>query len=161
MLTQYRKPILQPVVKAALTMHLGSTVILKLMVQSQLENSSKKWHHEKWMFSLGFQDPRNLGPLGDVWRRLWAHLEAPRALPPSRADHSPQNKSQMMESVSDAELFFLRIWEIQRQLLERSHEGQETLEGFLCDSVVKNPPANEGDTGSIPDLGGSHMRQNN
>lgn len=47
MLTQYRQPILQPVVKAALTMHLGSTVILELMVQSQLENSAKKWDHEK------------------------------------------------------------------------------------------------------------------
>ena len=96
MLTQYRQPIPQPVVKAALTMHLGSTVILDLMVQSQLENSSKKWDHEKWMFSLGLQDPGNSGPLGDVWRRLWAHPEAPRALPPSRADHSPQNKSQMI-----------------------------------------------------------------
>ena len=27
--------------------------------------------------------------------------------------------------------------------------------------VVKNPPANAGDTGSIPDLGRSHMPQGN
>lgn len=47
MLTQYRQPILQPVMKAALTRHLGSTVILELMVQSQLENSAKEWDHEK------------------------------------------------------------------------------------------------------------------
>ena len=66
-----------------------------------------------------------------------------------------------MKSVSDAKLFVLRIWEIQRQHLERNHEGQETLESFPGGSVVKNPPANEGDTGSIPDLGGSHMWWNN
>ena len=31
------------------------------------------------------------------------------------------------------------------------------LRGFLCGSVVKNPPANAGDTGSIPALGRSRM----
>ena len=30
-------------------------------------------------------------------------------------------------------------------------------QGFLSDSVVKNPPANAGDVGFISDLGGSHM----
>ena len=34
-------------------------------------------------------------------------------------------------------------------------------EGFPGGSVVKNPPANAGDTGSIPDLGGSHMLKSN
>ena len=34
-------------------------------------------------------------------------------------------------------------------------------EGFSGGSVVKNPPANAGDTGSIPDLGRSHMPQSN
>jgi len=29
--------------------------------------------------------------------------------------------------------------------------------GFPGGSVAKNPPANAGDTGSIPDPGGSHM----
>ena len=29
--------------------------------------------------------------------------------------------------------------------------------GFSGGSVVKNPPANVGDTGSIPDLGRSHI----
>ena len=33
--------------------------------------------------------------------------------------------------------------------------------GFPGGSVVKNPPANVGDTGSIPDLGRSHMMQSN
>ena len=33
--------------------------------------------------------------------------------------------------------------------------------GFPGGSVVKNLPANAGDTGSIPDRAGSHMRQNN
>ena len=33
--------------------------------------------------------------------------------------------------------------------------------GFTGDSLVKNPPANAGDTGSIPDLGRSDMSQSN
>jgi len=33
--------------------------------------------------------------------------------------------------------------------------------GFPGGSVVKNPPANAGDTGSIPDLGRSHMPRSN
>ena len=32
--------------------------------------------------------------------------------------------------------------------------------GFPCSSVVKNPPANAGDLGSIPDTRGSHVHQN-
>ena len=35
------------------------------------------------------------------------------------------------------------------------------LQGFPGGSVVKNPPASAGDTGSIPDLGRSHMPQSN
>jgi len=34
-------------------------------------------------------------------------------------------------------------------------------EGFPGGSEVKNPPANAGDKGSIPDLGRSHMPQSN
>ena len=33
--------------------------------------------------------------------------------------------------------------------------------GFPGGSVVKNPPANAGDTGSSPGLGRSHMPQSN
>ena len=33
--------------------------------------------------------------------------------------------------------------------------------GFPGDAVVKNPPANAGDTGSISGLGRSHMPQSN
>lgn len=32
---------------------------------------------------------------------------------------------------------------------------------FAGDSEVKNPPVNEGDTGSIPAPGGSHILQDN
>ena len=31
------------------------------------------------------------------------------------------------------------------------------FEGYPCGSVVKNLPADEGDVGSIPDLGRFHM----
>ena len=38
----------------------------------------------------------------------------------------------------------------------------KTLNGdFLSGAVVKNPPANAGDTGSIPGLGRSHMPRSN
>jgi len=33
--------------------------------------------------------------------------------------------------------------------------------GFPGGSVVKNPPANAGDVGSVPDPGGSHVLQSN
>ena len=33
--------------------------------------------------------------------------------------------------------------------------------GFPCGAVVENPPANAGDTGSIPGPGGSHMPRSN
>ena len=36
---------------------------------------------------------------------------------------------------------------------------QEWSLGFPDDSVLKNPPANAGDTGLIPDLGRSHMKE--
>ena len=35
------------------------------------------------------------------------------------------------------------------------------LEGFPSGAVVKNPPANAGNTGSSPGLGRSHMPQSN
>ena len=34
------------------------------------------------------------------------------------------------------------------------------MRDFPGDTVVKNPPANAGDTGSSPGLGRSHMLQN-
>ena len=36
---------------------------------------------------------------------------------------------------------------------------QKPIEGFLGGPVVMNPPANAGDTGSIPGPGRSHMLQ--
>ena len=37
---------------------------------------------------------------------------------------------------------------------------QDGIRGCSDGSAVKNLPANAGDTGSIPDAGGSHMLQN-
>ena len=37
----------------------------------------------------------------------------------------------------------------------------KTPRGFPGGAVVKNPPANAGDTGSSPDPGRSHMPQSN
>ena len=44
--------------------------------------------------------------------------------------------------------------------LTLSHKNESFL-GFPCGSVVKNPPANAGDTGPALDLGRSHMPQDN
>ena len=38
---------------------------------------------------------------------------------------------------------------------------KKSKEGFPGDAVVKNPPANAGDTGSSPGPGRSHMPQSN
>ena len=39
--------------------------------------------------------------------------------------------------------------------------SKNSWEGFPGGAVVKNPPANAGDTGSSPGPGRSHMPQNN
>ena len=51
--------------------------------------------------------------------------------------------------------FLWNVFPDQQILLEKC------LEGFLGDSVVKNPPANAGDTGLILSLGRFHMTRNN
>ena len=40
-----------------------------------------------------------------------------------------------------------------------NNNKKQTTRGFLGGSVVKNPPANAGDMGLIPDSGRSHMLQ--
>ena len=46
-------------------------------------------------------------------------------------------------------------------LIIREMQIKTTWEDFPGGSVVKNPPANAGDTGSIPGPGRSHMPQSN
>ena len=47
-------------------------------------------------------------------------------------------------------------------LLPRTATDQTVLlQGFPGGAVVENPPANAGDTGSVPGLGGSHMPRSN
>ena len=48
-----------------------------------------------------------------------------------------------------------------QQFLSAERKDQHRILGFPGGSVVKNPPANAGVTGSIPDLGRSHMLWNN
>lgn len=84
-----------------------------------------------WMYSLGLSSSGSSTPSGDLWRRLQTHSWnqwSQGAPPPAKADHSPKDKTQMMESVSDPELFYLGLHGIQKQLLERNGEDQETLE---------------------------------
>ena len=44
---------------------------------------------------------------------------------------------------------------------QKSYLVKITFEGFSGGAVVKNPPANAGDTGSSPGPGRSHMPQSN
>ena len=44
---------------------------------------------------------------------------------------------------------------------QENYLKKKNFRGFSDGSVVKNPPANAGDTGLIPDLGRSQMSQNN
>ena len=41
------------------------------------------------------------------------------------------------------------------------HQEKEQFSGFPGGAVVRNPPANAGDTGSSPGLGRSHMPRSN
>ena len=47
------------------------------------------------------------------------------------------------------------------QVLYHSIFKKNLIRDFPGDAVVKNPPANAGDTGSIPGLGISHTPQSN
>ena len=46
-------------------------------------------------------------------------------------------------------------------LLRLATVNKRTLQGFPGGTVVKNPPAHAGDTGSIPGQGRSHMLRSN
>ena len=46
-------------------------------------------------------------------------------------------------------------------LSSEQDKNSKTGGGFPGGAVVENPPANAGDTGSSPGLGGSHMPRSN
>ena len=57
-----------------------------------------------------------------------------------------------------------RSWQqiiIQRKILIQNAEVKKPWQGFCGGAVVKNPPANAGDTGSSPGPGRSHMPRSN
>lgn len=60
--------------------------------------------------TLGAQHPWET--YGEGFEPLQGTRDTPGAPPPASTDHSPKDKAQMMESVSDTELFFLWLWEI-------------------------------------------------
>ena len=47
------------------------------------------------------------------------------------------------------------------ETIKRSQSKLDNTRDFPGGAVVKNPPANAGDTGLIPGLGRSHMPQSN
>ena len=55
-------------------------------------------------------------------------------------------------------LDYLKLSEKKRK---RKEEKKKRERGFPGGAVVENPPANAGDTGSSPGLGGSHMPRSN
>lgn len=71
---------------------------LRLMTQSQLERTARRWGHEMWMYSLRLSGPGSSAPLGDLWKRLWAYPGYQRLTPgstsPSQAwPHSPKGRN--------------------------------------------------------------------
>ena len=58
-------------------------------------------------------------------------------------------------------LFFQSLKNVKSVLSLQAVQKQAVSQGFPCDSVVKNPSANAGDTGSIPALGRSHPWRGN
>ena len=52
------------------------------------------------------------------------------------------------------------LW-VQRPIRKGRKPYKEEIEGFPGGAVVKNPPANSGDTGSSPGPGRSHMPRSN
>ena len=50
---------------------------------------------------------------------------------------------------------------VSRNIILVHHTLKHKLEGFPGGAVVKNPPANAGDTGSSPGPGRSHMLRSN
>ena len=55
-------------------------------------------------------------------------------------------------------------WRLNNMLLKNqwvNNEIKTEIRDFPGSTVVKNPPANAGDKGSIPDLGRSHMPWSN
>ena len=49
-----------------------------------------------------------------------------------------------------------KVFEVKMEIWSIKSKGR----GFPGGAMIKNPPANVGDTGSTPDLGRSHMPQN-
>ena len=54
-----------------------------------------------------------------------------------------------------------KIKTCQPRILNRNLSFKNESRGFPGGAVVENPPANPGDTGSIPGPGRSHMPQSN
>ena len=73
--------------------------------------------------------------------------------------------SKLQEIVKDRKACMLQSTGLQRVrhslVAEQQQETPATVRGFPGGSVVKNPPANTGDMGSIPDPGRSPMPQSN
>ena len=65
----------------------------------------------------------------------------------------------------DQNLKIMRVWIMWVRAVHFSKRqclsNKETLWGFPGGAVVKNPPANAGDTGLSPGLGRSHMPRSN
>ena len=68
---------------------------------------------------------------------------------------NPRILTQLPDSMVQSLIFFLK-----KQIKKSAKKNKKECRGFSDGSVVKNLPANAGDTGLIPDLGRSHMLWN-
>ena len=73
-----------------------------------------------------------------------------------------KDQENSLERISnETDLSCLPDPEFKKEVMKILMELRKAIEGFPDGTVVKNPPANAGDTGSSPGLGRSHMPRNN
>ena len=66
-----------------------------------------------------------------------------------------------LQGQSNKSTIIVRDFSTPLSILEKSNRQKKISRDFPGGAVVKNPPANAGDTGSIPGPGRSHMPRSN
>ena len=103
--------------------------------QRNPEEKEQSWRHNPSRLQIILQTYSNKNSMILAQKHTYKSMEQNR---------EPRNKS-------------AHLWSINLQQRKQEY----TMEGFPGGTVVKNPPANSGDTGSSPGPGGSHMLRSN
>ena len=124
--------------------------LLGILAHSAFDHSPPPSPHRELRLPLGRPTPRTCVL---VWGFIFVgthFLFAAGCLLSIQESGTPlQFPSCLVTSFSDTASSMVQVW------------TETEIQGFPGGSVVKNPPANAGDMGSIPGPGGSHMPQSN